>query len=213
MTSFRDLLKLPRLTGPLSRVGVATCLLLALPGGEPPSADADDSSRESAADAPATAEPLPSVPATSDPFVAGDQWVLETHGQASAARQPGAEDPTALRVAIASRVDAPAWQIQLRGPEGKVRAGQAYVVRFRVRADRERDIECHLAQNHEPWANLGLNRRLRIGPTWKTIRLVARATADDDRARLHFNLGQAVGWVELAGPPSWEAIPASGSGS
>jgi glycosyltransferase involved in cell wall biosynthesis/SAM-dependent methyltransferase len=102
-----------------------------------------------------------------------------------------------LRVEI-DRAAGAAYNIQLNQPRLKVQAGQHYAVNFEARADRSRTMAYGVAMAHEPWDGLGLYREVELTPEWKTFDEQFVATADDDNARIHFDLGGAAVAVELA---------------
>jgi hypothetical protein len=70
-------------------------------------------------------------------------------------------------------------------------------VEFRARADRSRRIGVGFARAHEPWTSLGLYLKLNLTPEWQTFHQEFLASADDDKARIHFDLGGRNIGVEL----------------
>jgi hypothetical protein len=59
-------------------------------------------------------------------------------------------------------------------------------VSFQASSVQPRPISCNVSQAHESWANLGLSRRVELGPEWKKSSLGFVATAGDSNARVSF---------------------------
>ena len=98
-------------------------------------------------------------------------------------------DREMLRVGITKAKTTNEWDIQVNRPGLKVAAGGRYVVAFRGRAARPRQIAVGFAKAYSPWSSLGLYTRVRLTPEWQTFREEFVAEADDDNARIHFDLG------------------------
>ena len=91
------------------------------------------------------------------------------------------------------------WHVQFKQAGLRVQEGRTYTVEFRARAERERPLAVSMMQNHEPWSNLGLSRRVTVGPDWERLRFSFRATGTEaDDARLNFSLGSDAGKVWLS---------------
>lgn len=142
-------------------------------------------------------------------------WSLEQH--------EGAQATLNVTGGVASvRVDraaAVAWSVQFNQPRLAVRKGGLYTVRFRAAADRPRTIFANVMQSHDPWAGLGWQSRLEVGPEWRTFTFGFVADADDDNARFGFSeLAQAGAVFRFAdlslrpggrtGPPTDETLEA-----
>ncbi len=97
-----------------------------------------------------------------------------------------------------TRPDATGWHIQLIHGGLAVEAGKYYTVSFRARADKPRKIDYNVGHNHEPWGMLGLVSGANLSRQWRTFRVGFVASADDDNARLCFQLGGSDVAVELA---------------
>lgn len=98
-------------------------------------------------------------------------------------------DREMLRIGITKAKTKNDWDIQLNRPGLKVASGVQYVVAFRGRAARPRKICVGLAKAYAPWSSLGLYTKVTLTPEWQTFREEFVASADDDNARIHFDLG------------------------
>jgi carbohydrate binding protein with CBM4/9 domain len=76
--------------------------------------------------------------------------------------------------------------------------GRSYSIRFQARADASRSICVGIAQGHDPWLNLGWYEEIELVPEWRYIQREFIATADEDRARVHFDVGGSPIAVELS---------------
>jgi len=113
-------------------------------------------------------------------------WTLEQHADCQASlSQPGGLGRDAVQVDIAKANDTE-WHLQLTQGGFAVRQGQYYTVSFEASGARPRRISCGVSQAHDPWGNLGLSRRVELGPEWKKVTLGFVAAADDDNARISF---------------------------
>lgn len=124
-------------------------------------------------------------------------WNLETY-EGSAARlafPPG--DRRAVRVEIEAAAQPMPWHVQLRKAGLTVREGRSYVMSFRGRSDAPRRIAFAVSQAHQPWQILGLYGEADLGPEWRSFRKEFRALQNDERARIHFDLGGRAVSVEL----------------
>lgn len=94
------------------------------------------------------------------------------------------------------------WHLTVERAHPPVRAGTAYTVRFRARADGPRQITVHVSQAHPPWQNLGLGEstggRIDITPEWRDVELSFQARLDDDVVRVAFDVGGDTASVYLS---------------
>ena len=90
------------------------------------------------------------------------------------------------------------WDIQANKTNLSIRADHRYALSFRARADRPRSITFGVSQAHEPWQGLGLYKNVDLTPEWKTFEATLVPTADEDNARIHFDLGDSDIAVELS---------------
>lgn len=109
-----------------------------------------------------------------------------------------ANNPEIVRIAIRKTKRKKKWDIQLNQPHLKVKSNQHYTVSFRGRADRPRSIILGVAKAHEPWSGLGLYKRIDLTPQWQSFQEGFLPTADEDNARIHFDLGGSNIAVEVS---------------
>lgn len=108
------------------------------------------------------------------------------------------EDPELLRVAISEATTRDPWDIQLNQPNLVVKSGCSYKLTFRARADRSRTINLGFSKAHNPWDGLGLYRTIDVTPEWQDHDFEFVANADDENARIHFDVGGNGSSVELS---------------
>ena len=132
-------------------------------------------------------------PQPGDPGTRG--WRLEQHGGSAARIGTNAEQ--GLRIEIA-KVDDTRWHVQVKQAPLSLRSGQYYTLSFRARADRPRTVTYGVAQDHAPWAGLGLSGSARLSTSWQVFRAGFSAAADDEQARLSFGAGGEAPSLDLA---------------
>jgi Glycosyl transferase family 2/Carbohydrate binding domain/Leucine-rich repeats of kinetochore protein Cenp-F/LEK1 len=151
--------------------------------------------------APASLELSPR-PNSSDPHAPGGGELAAPNWEFRVA--PGSEahliyprqDAEMVRIGI-TKATRTKWDIQINRPGLKVTSGQRYEVAFRARARKSREITVGFAQAYDPWLTLGLYKTLRLNQEWQTFREEFVAPADDDNARIHFDLGGRAIGVDL----------------
>jgi hypothetical protein len=121
-------------------------------------------------------------------------WRLIGHSGCAASAEG---TPAGLRVRI-DKADDTGWHIQLMQKGLKVKAGGYYTLTFRARASKPRKISFNVMQAQGPWKMLGLNRVVEIAGEWRTFREGFIATADENNARVTFQLGGSNVPVEIA---------------
>ena len=121
------------------------------------------------------------------------EWTLRCGGTGSAHLSVS---PASMRVEIDSAGDA-GYDIQLNRPHFDVKAGESYAVEFRARAERPRTISVGVAEAHQPWNGLGLYRSVEVTAEWSEFRAEFKASATDENARIHFDLGITAETVEI----------------
>ena len=97
--------------------------------------------------------------------------------------------PDIVRLAISNADTKTRWHIQLNQDRLSVKVGHRYAVTFGARADEPRDIAVAVSKAHVPWDGLGLYRVFSLTPQWQSFKAEFMATADDDNARIHFDVG------------------------
>jgi hypothetical protein len=70
-----------------------------------------------------------------------------------------------------------------------VKADDRYALHFLARSDQARTIGLGIAKGDAPWTNLGFYREISLTPEWRRFQMEVAATASDDNARVHFDLG------------------------
>jgi hypothetical protein len=104
-----------------------------------------------------------------------------------------------VRVDIKKAGTQTGWHIQLNQAPLKVESNHRYRLSFRARADGNRNVLLGFARAHAPWTDLGLYRSLVLNPEWHSFQEEFVATADDDNARILFDLGGNGTSAEFAG--------------
>ena len=108
------------------------------------------------------------------------------------------DNPDMVRIQIVKAEISTEDKIQLNRPLLKVRQDHPYRVNFQARADSPKNIIVGFAKAHEPWTNLGLYQKIALTSKWQSFQKDFTATADDDNARIHFDVGGSDISVELS---------------
>ncbi len=108
------------------------------------------------------------------------------------------DNPDAIRVAIRKGGTQDTWGIQLNQDRFTVKAHHRYSLTFRARADSPRNITVGFSKAHEPWSNLGLWQNIALTKEWKSFEEEFTPGADEDNARIHFDVGSSDVSVELS---------------
>jgi hypothetical protein len=115
-----------------------------------------------------------------------EYWNIEQHeGCRASLSQPGNLPSDAIQVEI-GRADTTEWHLQLTQGGLPLIEGQYYTVSSQASSAQPRAISCSVGQAHDPWANLGLSRRVDLSPEWKKFSFGFVATASDNNARISF---------------------------
>ncbi len=115
-----------------------------------------------------------------------EHWDVEQHEACRATLSRSHDLPSgAIQVEIgkANNVE---WHLQLTQGGFALTEGQYYTMSFQAASVQPRSISCNVSQAHQPWANLGLSRRIDLTPEWKPFNLGFTATASDTNARVTF---------------------------
>jgi hypothetical protein len=94
-----------------------------------------------------------------------------------------------VRVAIRKAETKDTWGIQLNQAQLRVKENHRYAVNFRARADSPRSIFVGFAKAHEPWSKLGLWKNIELTPEWRSFQEEFVASANEDKARIQFDVG------------------------
>ncbi|HEY1754595.1 MAG TPA: glycosyltransferase [Bryobacteraceae bacterium] len=151
--------------------------------------------------APATLEMSPrpnslGPPAPGDGELAAPNWEFRVAPGSEAHLIYPRQDAEMVRIGI-TKASRTKWDIQVNRPGLKITSGQRYEVAFRARARKSREITVGFAQAYDPWSTLGLYKTLRLTQEWQTFHEEFVAPADDDNARIHFDLGGKAIGVDL----------------
>jgi len=123
---------------------------------------------------------------------------LRTAGGGIAKLLLPAGNPEVLRIDIEKIGTKTPWDIQVNLANLKVKLNQRYSVCFRARADERRSLMVGFAKAYEPWDSLGLFRNVELTTEWRSFQEDFVAIADDDNARIHFDLGDRDVAVEIS---------------
>jgi hypothetical protein len=136
----------------------------------------------------------------------GEDWTTEVGPQPAAAAVEWVPADTLLpaeagkvaRVTI-SGVGSEIWHVQLFQSGVDLRDGDAYVLSFWGRADRERPIGLTTQLDMPDWHLMGLRKDVVLTPEWRKVRVpFTAARTVKEHARVSFLLGESLGVVELA---------------
>jgi hypothetical protein len=120
------------------------------------------------------------------------------------------DDPRRIRIQILALVSSDNYDVQLNRASYAVSAGSTYRLTFSARADAQRDVCAGFSKSAAPWSGLGLYRTLTLSTEWAEYSEDFVATSDDDRGRVHFDLGDAQSAVELATVLLWHVTDTGG---
>lgn len=127
------------------------------------------------------------------------EWQLGVNGTALAGlHYPVFTDLATVAIEIQAASGNAPWQVQASKSGYSVSAGTTYRLTFRARADRARPIQVGVGEAAPPWRTLGLYQQILIDQEWGTYAAEFTATATESRARIHFDLGEDTGRVELS---------------
>lgn len=105
---------------------------------------------------------------------------LQTIGEAEASVEDSrTADGRAIRTVTVHRASPTSWHVQHTWAPLAVQEGTAYVLRLRMRANREADVSLNCMMNHEPWSRLGLSSGATVTPQWQDYEFYFTATGDD----------------------------------
>jgi hypothetical protein len=106
--------------------------------------------------------------------------------------------PGTVRVDIPKATTPATFDVMLTLPDVRLNRGEQYELQFRARSDRQRMIGVCVTRGCEPYDSLGLHADPVLTPEWRDVCCRFAATADDEQAGLHFQLGGSAVGVELA---------------
>lgn len=135
-----------------------------------------------------------------------EDWQLQVNPEAAAATMEWVEADTGLpaeagRVARihVTQAGAKRWHVRLLQPELPLKEGDAYVLTFWARADRERVLGARGMADSEGRPAIGLQKQFNLSSSWRqcSTRFVVQG-ASGGSCRLSLQLGDLPGTVELA---------------
>lgn len=135
------------------------------------------------------------------------QWRTSSRGGAEAESYRVDDVPEGYGILVRKLGTGEPWQAQFVLPGVSVTKDQRLVLEFLARSGEPRTAFCSVSQAHDPWKNLGLYRELELSTQWERQTIYFTATADDDNARIHLDVGHALGLVEVAGAILREGEP------
>jgi glycosyltransferase involved in cell wall biosynthesis len=133
-----------------------------------------------------------------EPDIRKTQWRLRTAGGCAAEVSFPQNRRDAVHVAV-DRIAGASYDLQLNLRRFRVRRDGLYRIRFQARADQPRRIRVGFAEAQEPWKGLGFFRDVELEVEWQDFEDWFVSTGDHDNARVHFDLGDSVAGVEVAG--------------
>ena len=115
-------------------------------------------------------------------------WLRVAAGNVADLRFP-VNDPDKVQIDITKAESKSSSDIQLNLPRLRVKSQHSYRVMFQARAGKPRKISLGVASAHEPWNGLGLYKTIRVTSQEQSFEADFVATASDDNARIHFDIG------------------------
>ena len=86
------------------------------------------------------------------------------------------------------------WHIQYDFFGFTTEAEVLYTISFKAKASKESDINVSVMMNHDPWANLGLSKNVRLTKNWQDFSYTVSTLQADTKPRLTFgNMGISAG--------------------
>ena len=132
-------------------------------------------------------------------------WRLEQHEGCTAQvrdepRKPlaGANPPEAVYIDI-TKSDSTGWHLQYNVAPVRLEKGKYYTLIFKAKAGKARSMTYALGMDHPPHLELGLRAQAKLTGQWQEVQAGFFASADDDNARVSFELGGSDVPVELEG--------------
>jgi hypothetical protein len=137
-----------------------------------------------------------------DDFTEGDLGVAEWSLRAAEGNSADLEFPSqqanVMRIAIHEANTREPWDIQLNKVPVPVRANHYYLLHFRARASRPRDLCYGIVESDAKWDRLGKYKAVPLSSDWQAFHMRFGPIAQAASARLHFDLGGNNAMVELA---------------
>jgi hypothetical protein len=143
---------------------------------------------------------------------AGEPWSLFADGGASASLEIDENTP-AVKAAVGALPAS--GRVRLLGPRRLLRAGDAFEIRFRIRADRPARAQVGIERLFDPESAYPWREPLEVGPAWRDFAFERTAPEEEHDATLAFELLVAetafeIADVHFAVGPRPRGAPASG---
>lgn len=97
-----------------------------------------------------------------------------------------------------TKTDGVSWHVQFETNGWPVVADQPIRFQCRVRGDKARSISTNLSRAHGDYRDMALNRDIPVTTSWTDYKTTFISSISDENARICFNVGDQLGWVELA---------------
>lgn len=125
-------------------------------------------------------------------------WRLDLHDGVRGEIRRTSEDVKGLFAQVLGENPGEPSSAKLCRPGLSVTEGAGYVVSYRARSQKPRETDVFLAQDHEPYSNLGLSERISLTPKWRDFVHRFRATSSDGDACLSILVGGDLSPLEIA---------------
>ncbi len=116
------------------------------------------------------------------PGVVGHLQVVE-NARASVEQTTGSGGQPIYIIAV-QEASPTSWHVQYMWSPVAVRAGTTYLLRLKLRANREASASVDCRMSSEPWTPLGLRQDVSLTPDWREHELYFVASQDEPRARI-----------------------------
>jgi hypothetical protein len=128
---------------------------------------------------------------------AGAWWLHTSDGNRAALRAE--PDGGGVHVVVERAERDPPHGVQLNLSRLSVRGGVRYLLRLDARSDRLRTARVGVSESYPPWSNLGAYLPVELGPEWRSLDTGFTCASDAENARIHLDIGDETGRVEVRG--------------
>ncbi len=116
------------------------------------------------------------------PGVEGGLQVIES-ARATVEQTPGPGGEV-IRTITVQQASPTSWHVQYMWSPFAVRAGATYVLRLKLRANRDANASVDCRMTSEPWTVLGIGQDVSLTPEWREHEFYFVASQDEPRARI-----------------------------
>ena len=86
------------------------------------------------------------------------------------------------------------WHVQYNFTGFTTESEQLYTISFRAKASKECSVSVNVMMNHDPWANLGFSKEIKLNKNWQEFSFSISSLQTDSKPRLTFgNMGRSAG--------------------